>query len=404
VFLAIFVVLLFLYSLASRRLEATVLTAPILFTTAGLAAWFLVPDPSGAQRDSSVFLHLAEIGLVLLLFSDAAKTDLEVLRSIRNLPARLLSAGLLLTLLLGALAAWLVFPNLSIWEAAIVAAILAPTDAGLGQVVVRSPLVPVGIRQALNVEAGLNDGLAVPFLLFFIALAGGGGASLSRFVVEQLGFGALIGATLGLAGGAALGLARRKRWMADSHQRFGVVALPLLCLLVSAAAGASMFIAAFVAGLAVQIGFADAGRHAVEFAEDWGQLVNFSVFFYFGLVVAREGPLLGPAAALYAVLSLTVIRMAPVAVALLGARLSGATVLFAGWFGPRGLASIVLGLVYLEKAAHLAGEPAIRAAVVATVALSVFAHGLSARPGIERYARAVAALDPAAPERRAVGA
>ena len=101
---------------------------------------------------------------------------------------------------------------------------------------------------------------------------------------------------------------------------------------------------------------------------------------------------------LYAVLSLTVVRMLPVAIALIGTRLSRATVLFMGWFGPRGLASIVLGLVYLEHSAHEPGELTIRLAVMVTVLLSIFAHGLSAMPGINLYAAKVSALDPAAPE------
>src|SRR5271167_2880289 len=261
--LAIFVLLLFLYSVVSRRLEQTVVTAPILFTVAGM---LLFPDLQGILRpgiNSTIFLGIAEVGLVMLLFTDASRTDLNVLRSIRNLPARLLSTGMLLTILLGAVVARLVFPQLSIWEAGILAAILAPTDAGLGQVIVNSPRVPMRIRQALNVEAGLNDGLSVPFLLFFMTLAAarieGGAASLTQFIVEQLGYGALVGLAIGLGGGWLMGLARRKEWIAESFQQTGVVALPLLCLAVSEIVGASMFIASFVAGLAVQVGFREAG-------------------------------------------------------------------------------------------------------------------------------------------------
>src|SRR5271167_29081 len=218
--LAIFVLLLFLYSVVSRRLEQTVVTAPILFTVAGM---LLFPDLQGILRpgiNSTIFLGIAEVGLVMLLFTDASRTDLNVLRSIRNLPARLLSTGMLLTILLGAVVARLVFPQLSIWEAGILSAILAPTDAGLGQIIVNSPRVPMRIRQALNVEAGLNDGLSVPFLLFFIALAAAGtieghAAHLPRFIMEQLGIGALVGAVIGLAGGWLLNLARRREWMAE---------------------------------------------------------------------------------------------------------------------------------------------------------------------------------------------
>ena len=159
-----------------------------------------------------------------------------------------------------------------------------------------------------------------------------------------------------------------------------------------------MFIAAFVAGLAVQIRFKDAGKDSVEFAEQWGQLFNLSVFFLFGVVVVRDWSQFSEASWLYALLSLTVVRMLPVAIALIGTRLSPASVIFMGWFGPRGLASIVLGLVYLEQELHLPGEPVMRSAVTITVLLSIFAHGLSAMPGISLYARKISSLDATKPE------
>ena len=399
----IFIVLILLYSLVSKRIERTILTAPIVFAGAGMLVLFVVPSLREQQANLEVFMRVAEIGLVLLLFTDASRTDLQVLKSIRNLPARLLSVGMLLTILLGALGALVVFRQLSVLEAGILAAILAPTDAGLGQIIVNSPRVPMKIRQALNVEAGLNDGLSVPFLLFFMALAGSGAegqeASLGRFIVEQLGYGALVGVGIGLVGGLLLGLAHRKSWVAESWQQLGVVALPLLCAVASEAVGASMFIAAFLAGLAVQVGFKEAGKHAGEFTEGWGQLLNLSVFFLFGLLVVRALPQFNGMHFLYAGLSLTVVRMLPVAIALWGTRLSSATVLFMGWFGPRGLASIVLGLVYIEHAMHQQGLSTITLAVMATVFLSIFAHGLSAVPGMNLYARKIAKLDPSASER-----
>jgi len=253
--------------------------------------------------------------------------------------------------------------------------------------------VPEPIREALNVEAGLNDGLSVPFLLFFIAMAAAGTegreASLLQFVGEQLGIGVLIGGVVGFGGGALLEVARKRNWMATAYRQFGVVALPVLCLLFSQALGASMFIAAFVCGVAAQTVFHDVRHHSLEFAEDWGQLVNLSVFFLFGMLIAKSWGDFDAITLLYAVLSLTLLRMLPVAIALIAARLSAPTVLFIGWFGPRGLASIVLGLVYLETEKHLPGEGTIRIAVMLTVLLSIFAHGFSAHPGIKRYARSL---------------
>jgi len=404
--LAILIGLIFVYGLVSGRLERTVLTSPIVFTAAGIVLLIVAPRLGEKPGSVSILLRVAEAGLVLLLFTDASRTDLKVLKSIRNLPVRLLSVGMLLTILLGGLGALVLLRALSIWEAGILAAILAPTDAGLGQVIVSNPRVPLAVRQALNVEAGLNDGLSVPFLLFFLGLAestGGGQARLSRFLLEQLGFGAAIGLGIGLAGGWLLGVAERKKWMAPSFRQIGVVALPLLCAVASEAAGASMFIAAFAAGLAVQVGFPGAAKDSVEFTELWGQLLNLSVFFLFGLLVARSWHGFMAAMLAYAVYSLTLARMLPVALALIGTHLSRASVVFMGWFGPRGLASIVLGLVYLEREAALAGESTIRLTVMATVLLSIFAHGLSAMPGIDWYARRIAALDPSAPEFQAAG-
>jgi sodium/hydrogen antiporter len=400
--IAIFIALILLYSLVSGRLDRTIVTAPILFTSAGMLVLLVLPTLRERQVNLEVFLKVAEVGLVLLLFTDASRTNLQVLKNIRNLPTRLLSAGMLLTILLGALGALVVFGQVSILEAGILAAILAPTDAGLGQVIVNSPLVPMKIRQALNVEAGLNDGLSVPFLLFFMALAGAGAeghkANLIRFIVEQLGYGAFVGVGIGLVGGWLLGLAHRQNWMAESWQQLGVVALPLLCAVGSEVVGASMFIAAFVAGLVVQVGFKEAGKHSVEFTEGWGQFLNLSVFFLFGLLVARAWSQFSMAHLLYAIISLTVVRMLPVAIALWGTRLSRATVLFMGWFGPRGLASIVLGLVYITHGMHQEGVSTISLAVMATVVLSIFSHGLSAMPGMELYARKIAALEAGAPE------
>jgi NhaP-type Na+/H+ or K+/H+ antiporter len=392
--IAILLVLVFGYSLVSERLERTVLTAPIVFTAAGILTPLLFPHLFEWRGDIEVLLQIAEIGLVLLLFTDASRTDLGVLNNIRALPTRLLSTGMLLTIVLGALAALVIFRHLSIWEAGILAAILAPTDAGLGQVIVNSPRVPMKIRQALNVEAGLNDGLSVPFLLFFIALgrtgATGTQTGLAWFMLEQLGFGALIGVGLGLVGGWSIGAATRRKSIAPAFEQLGLVTVPLMCAVASEAVHASMFIAAFVAGLAVQGGFKEAGKHSVEFAEGWGQLLNLSIFFLFGLMATRAWSQFTMAHVLYAVLSLTIVRMLPVALALMGSGLNRATVLFMGWFGPRGLASIVLGLVYLEKETRQPGESTIRLAVMVTVLMSIFAHGLSALPGMSLYATTLA--------------
>lgn len=399
----IFAVLIFVYSLISSRLERTEITAPIVFTSAGIfTQLFFVPVVKNGDGGSHYFLTLAEVGLVLLLFSDAYRTDLGVLKSFQNLPVRLLSIGMLLTIFLGLLAAIVIFPDLSIWEAGILAAILAPTDAGLGQIIVNSKRVPLKIRQSLNVEAGLNDGLSVPFMLFFIALAVGGAqgesSRLMKYIVEQLGYGTVIGIVIGFIGGRLMNTAARKDWVGHMWGQLGLFALPLLCLLTSEETGASMFIAAFVGGLAARVGSRGGNEAAVEYAEESGQLFNLLVFFLFGLLVAAEWHEFNARSVLYAIVSLTVVRMLPVAISLIRTRLSFQTVIFMGWFGPRGLASIVLGLVFLEHEAHMPGESTIRLAVAATVVISIFIHGFTALPGSKFYEKKLELLPTDAPE------
>ncbi len=398
-----FIATVLLYSLVSKRLENTLITAPMLFAAAGAAAFALPQAARELVLDRSGLLLIAEAGLVLTLFTDASRVVPSVLRENRSLPVRLLGLGMLPTILLGLVVALLVLDGISIWEAGILAAILAPTDAGLGAVIVNSERVPLRIRQGLNVEAGLNDGLSVPFLMLFAALAAHTTEDVStvlgRFLLEQLGYGTVIGLVVGGAGGWLLDAAVRRDWMATSRAQLGLVSLPLLCMLLSEETGASMFIAAFVAGLAVQIRFREAGKHSIEFTDEWGRLLNFFVFFLFGLVVARDVAQFSAANLVYAVLSLTVVRMAPVALALVGTRLTLATVAFVGWFGPRGLASIVLALVYLGAAGAGSGAETIRLTVIATVLVSVVAHGVTAMPGIRWYSRALASIPLDAPER-----
>jgi len=387
---AFFLGVLFFYVLLSKKLQGTPVTGPIVFVVAGMVALPLIPGAGSGESARGVFLGGAEVALVMLLFADASRTNQKLLLRAGGLSTRLLTVGLLGTILLGSLAALVVFGRLSIWEAGVLGAILAPTDAGLGQIIVQSPAVPERIREALNTEAGLNDGLSVPFLLFFMALvapSGGTEAGLLDFIIAQLGFGVLIGLAVGGVGGALLQLARRRRWMAATLDPIAVVVLPLICIVASEEAGASMFIAAFVAGLAAHRTSPDALPHRVEFAEGWGQFLSLAVFFLFGLIVAGASELSDARVWIYAALSLTVVRMLPVFAALAGSGLDRASVLFMGWFGPRGLASIVLGLVYLEHHVEGAGTAIIKAATTATVLASVLAHGLSAAPGIRWLGR-----------------
>ena len=388
---AVFVALIFLTGLVGRRLNTTVITIPMVFTLAGLLLSFLVPSLTRIEIRDPVVLLTTEITLVALLFTDGSRIDVRNALGGFSIPARLLGIGMPLTILAGVGAAVVLFPGLGLWEAAILATILAPTDAGLGQVVVNSPLVPQQIREALDVEAGLNDGLSVPFLMLFISLARAeqpfSHQSWVLFAVQLIGVGVLSGIVLGRVGGWLIEIAQRRGWTVQPSRQLALLALAVLAWLVAEANGGNGFIAAFVAGLSVKTVFVDAGDHMTEFSEAWGTLLDSFVFMVFGTLAGLSLWKGSSNIVLYAVLSLTVVRMIPVAVALIGMQLRPVTVLFLGWFGPRGLASVVLGLVYLEQEAALPGEPLVVLAVITTVLCSVIAHGMSAAPAIRVFAR-----------------
>lgn len=402
--LAILAALIFLYSLLSHRLERTIITGPMIFTTAGILLYIIMPDEFGGKFHVKPVLQLLEIALAVVLFTDGTRIRIAELIGIASLPARLLVIGMPLIILVGSIAAALLFTELTIWEAAILGAILAPTDAGLGHAVMSSKRVPARIRQALNIEAGLNDGLALPFLMLFIALARVDQPLSDRswivYFLQEVGLGILLGLLFGWMGGWLMGQANKRHWMSAGLQQLALLAFAILAWVVIDVSPGNSFIGVFVAGLMIKSGFESAGEQMVDFSEVWGQLLNLFVFAVFGTLV---GPILGnfgALAGLYAILSLTIVRMLPVGISLIGSRLRRSTVLFIGWFGPRGLASIVLGLIFLKQEANLAGESLIELAVVVTVLLSVFAHGISAAPAINLYAKQVEKMDADAPERQ----
>jgi sodium/hydrogen antiporter len=402
--LAVLASVIFVFGLVSRRLEGTILTAPLVFVVAGLVLgpWGLGLVEFGL--DDHTVLLVGEIALAIVLFTDAARTNLSALRQNEGLPLRLFGIGMPLTIALGTLVAALVLTDLTFWEAAIVATVLAPTDAALGQAVVSNPRVPIRIRQALNVEAGLNDGLSVPFLALFLILAVEEerlSANLwIRFALEQVGLGVLVGIGVGLAGGWLVSQASRRAWMTESFQRLVLLALALIAWALADQIGGNGFIAAFVGGLVVGPTVERVGEQLIRFTEAEGQLLNLSVFFIFGVLVLGAIQHLSWEVALYALLSLTVIRMLPVALSLYGTHLRGISVLFAGWFGPRGLASIVLGLIVVEEAPLLAGRDEIELVVALTVLLSVLLHGLTAAPLSAVYARRVDGMAADTPEKQ----
>ena len=403
ILLGVFLILVFLYSLVSERALKTIITAPIIFTTAGLIMAFSLPELAEVQVENKTILVIGEISLAVVLFADATRISLGKVRRESQLPGRLLGIGMPLAILAGTVVAILLFTEFSLWEAAILATILAPTDASLGNAVVNSKRVPARIRQALNVESGLNDGLSVPLLMLFIALARVESptedTSWIIYTAQQIGFGLLVGVAVGYLGSWLVRRADRAGWITAGAQQLALLSLALLSWwLGEKVLFGNGFIAAFTAGAVVRLGFENAKERMVEFNEAWGDLLIYFVFYFFGMLAAEDLLNIGLPIWVYAILSLTLVRMLPVGIAMIRSRLHISSVLFLGWFGPRGLASIVLGLIFLAEKAHLVGESLIILTVVATVLLSVFAHGISSAPAINVYARQMEALPPDALE------
>ena len=379
------------YAAVSGRLEGTWLTAPMVFTAAGLVLGVEALGLVDPDADGLAVKVLAEATLAVVLFSDASRIDLRALRSELGVPARLLGIGLPLTILAGFLAAVVLLDGLAWPEALVLAIILAPTDAALGQAVVTLKRLPVRIRQSLNVEAGLNDGICVPLFLIALAVAQaeegavGHGEAL-ELVLEKIGYGIAGGVVAAAATAAVVVVAGGRNLVTAPWLQVVPLAGAGLAFGLAEAIGGSGFIAAFVGG-GVYGGLRHGRGGEVSYLlEQTGAVVTAVTFVVFGAVLL--GPALGDLSwevALYAVLSLTVVRMLPVAVSLLGTGARPPTVAFLGWFGPRGAASIVFALLVVEEGG-LPGEELLLTMAFVTIGLSVLAHGISAAPLAARYA------------------
>jgi len=378
----------FLWGLTSARLERADVTGPIVFALVG---YLLVETGlvAGAAEPETI-LPLVETALVWVLFSDAARVPLRDLRADAGRCVRLLALGLPLTVVAGwVLAAWLL-PGLGGWLALLVGAALAPTDAALGASVVTNPAVPTRVRRLITVESGLNDGIVTPVV--FVALAGAvsaeglADAPGPAAALLDLLIGAAVGGAVGAVGGRLLREARSRGWAAEELSGIAVLGLAAAAYAAALVAQGNGFVAAFCGGLTFGATAGRRGPAEVAFTEQAGSLLGLIVWLIFGAIAV---PVLldhaGWTTLLYAVLSLSVVRMVPVAVATLGASMDARTVLFVGWFGPRGLASLVFALITLEELGQGADDAV--AVITATVLLSVVVHGISAAPLAARYGR-----------------
>ena len=374
------------WGLVSGRLARYSITLPIVLVLMGavLSATHVVV----VELDSESVRILVELALSILLFADATEISARWLRSAGRLPLRMLALGFPLTVALGFATGHVLFPGLSVWVVALLAAALAATDAALASPVIMDERIPLQLRRIIDVESGLNDGLATPLVLFFLAGAvasdgsAGGEAPLVHALVE-LAVGVAAGVVVGAGGARLLVTARRTSWSSAAGERLTVLVLPVLTYLVATTLGGNGFVAAFVAGIAAgTVGREEVTDERLQLTNDVGTLVSAAVWFIFGSLIPDV--LAGGISwhvLLYAVLSLTLVRMVPVALALVRSRLGTREVLFLGWIGPRGLASILFALIAVEELhAHglTAAADFVAEVMVVTVGLSVLLHGLTA--------------------------
>jgi len=384
---AILAAVVLIYSASAGRVARSWLSGPILFTAAGLVVGPLGFGVLRLEITAVDLKVLAEAALAMVLFTDAAHADLGVVRRTVGLPQRLLLIGLPLTIVFGFLVALPLFPTLGLFGAALLATLLAPTDAALGAPVVSNEAVPVETREALNLESGLNDGICVPVVVILLDLAIGTeiehrslGHAIT-VVIEEIGIGLITGLALTVIAVAILRIAGQRKWISAHWLHVPVVALAALCFASAQALGGSGFIACFAGGLLFNY-LHDRPKEMLGGAASTGEVLAMLTWVVFG------GPLLGHltwSMLIYAVLSLTVIRMVPVLLSLVGSGMSVGSKLFIGWFGPRGLASIVFAVMVFD--AGVPGRETIAVTVVCTVLLSIILHGVTANPLITTLRR-----------------
>jgi sodium/hydrogen antiporter len=394
--LTVFAIVVVCYAFVAAKLDRWWITGPMVFVGAGAVLGPGVLNILPVSQSSETVLTLTELTLAVLLFSDASTVRLRDVEGDASLPTRLLFIGLPLTIVAGALVAHLLWPDVGWAMAALVATILAPTDAALGLAVVTNRAVPVRIRRALNVESGFNDGIATPFVTLFIAVVaseeGIGARSWGLDALKEIGLALVAAGVVGYAGGRLLAFVRERGWTSGVSEQIAILALALLAYEGSVEIGGNGFVAAFAGGILFGAVTRDRLDAPGRFTETLGLAASFVVWAIFGALFVGELFMhaFSAEAVFYAIVSLTAIRMLPVAIAMIGTRMRPRTVAFMGWFGPRGLASVVFTLVALKEFEHSGNGELLVEAATWTILMSVVLHGLTAAPLAARYGAAVA--------------
>lgn len=373
----------------SGRLEKTIITVPIAIVAVGVLGGWAFGFEIAFGEATTIFLELT---LALVLFSDASRINLKALRSEHSWPQRMLLIGLPLAILLGAVVAALVL-DLPVGLALLLGVILAPTDAALAEPVLTSQELPERVKVTINVESGLNDGLALPALFIAIAVVqaeeGINAGEVVLLFAQQLGFGLIVGVVAGVFGGWLMGRVVATGWMSPSYEKIAILALALATFGATQLIGGSGFVATFVAGM-VMAARCRARSRLFEFAESEASILVLVAFLLVGVGPIRELFLSPPPVEVWVLagLSLVLVRPVSILISMSGEKAMFQTKALLGWFGPRGLASIVFLLTTAEEVIDL--PPVVPQAVLLTVGLSILLHGITASPASHWLVRSLA--------------
>jgi len=381
------------YGFFSKILARFNISGPMVFTIIGLLLSPLIFGSESVNFNGERVQIIAEITLILVLFSDASALNLKKLKKEWILPTRLLLIGLPITIVFSAYIAKGFFPDESMIYVLLLALILAPTDAALGKAVVSDKKIPENIRSTINVESGLNDGIVFPVLITVTAIIISGTAGEGQsdgwlgYVIKQVVFGAVIGSLTGLISARISTWVIKNKWMEEHYENLVPIGLAIFSYYLAEHFGGNGFIAAFFSGLFLGNHSEDLRDNIENFAESEGELLIMICFLVYGIAFLPAFiPFIDLSVLIYSILSLTILRMLPVALSLIG-KANFSTMLFIGWFGPRGIASILYMLIVVQKLGSIKGHEKIFAVMTVTIFLSIFLHGLSAKPFANLYAK-----------------
>jgi sodium/hydrogen antiporter len=359
----------------SGAMRGTVLSISVLSVALGMG--LAAADVVSVDAGDRAIIDLIELALILTLFSDGLFVERELLRVHWGPVTRAIVIAMPITLLLLGLAAGAIFPTLSWAEAFLLAAVLTPTDPVVTSTVVTAQRVPAIVRHTLNLESGLNDGLALPFVLFFLILAqpGGDAGNEAAKLLGEAAFGAFVGVALGVLGGRLHhhlpggGITAR-------YEGIYAIGFGLAAFGVADVTFGNGLIAAFVAGITMGVVEHQIPDAFVEFAENVSAIFQVVTFFVFGALIVATG-YHGDIWRLvvFILVALLIARPAAILLAFLNSRLPRPQKLFIAWFGPKGVASMLFALFVLKSQVPDSGPIFDIAAV--TILCSIVAHGLT---------------------------